>query len=99
MTQIAIDIYAEALLDRGCGALLRGRLSASVRPGMTALALPAQCLPLLTARGLRPQQAGQLLLEVRAGLGEWHPVLRPPGPGHAGLDGREIEMCGLRVFG
>src|ERR1700733_579064 len=99
MIQVGIDIHPEALLDRGRRALLRRGLFTAVWPGVTALALPTNGLALLTSRGARPQQAGQLLLEVGAGLREKSPVLRTRRASHTGFDRRKIERGGLRVFG
>src|SRR5271169_2415293 len=98
MTQVGIDIHAEALFHRGAGAFFRSGLITAIGPGMTTLALPANRLSLLAPSGAGTHQAGQLLLEVCPGLGEQHPILWPPRSGYARLNRRKIKLRGLRVF-
>ena len=97
VVEIEIGIDVEAILD------CRGDVRAGAFSATAASATASRCH---TAAVREPSglavgasSAGQLLRKAGGCILQQHAILRALGPGHAGLDGGEVEFEGLRVLG
>ena len=93
MIEILVRIDAEAGLHR-CGRMRFGKRGVGDRAP-----LPGSCRARAQRLGRGREQAGKLLREAGRRVPKQHAILRALRPGHAGLNGCQVQLQRLRVFG